>query len=253
MRQPCFLVLSICILVALAPPTGAADPAAAPLRRGDVFPPFFGQTLTGKNVSFPLPYDGRPTVLVFSFSRTAAADARKWNEHLSENFAGKVPVYGVILLEGAPKLFRGMAIAGIKISMPKSVQDRTIVLYQQEDVWKERLGVSDNSRAYAVVSGPRGHVCWMNSGRFTTAQLMELEREVSAHSGGSGSRRGGFALRARMVKFVFARGYEPDAATHSFQLRKRGPSNVRPFQMGHYQAQKGRSRRETRQDFHAPD
>ena len=89
---------------------------------------------------------------------------------LSKDFPNAAAIYGVILLESAPKLFRRMAVAGIMSSMPLSVQDRTIVSYQDERLWKQRLAVFDDSRAYVVFLGPRGHIQWMNSGAFTDVE-----------------------------------------------------------------------------------
>ncbi|MGC1784270.1 MAG: hypothetical protein WA708_17235 [Acidobacteriaceae bacterium] len=126
-------------------------------------------------MSFPLPASHQPTVLVFSFSRAAATDARQWNEHLSKDFSGNLPIYGVILLQDAPTLFRPMAVAGMRTSMPQSMQDRTLVSYRDENLWKERLHVSDDSRAYVIVLGPHGHIRWRNSGRFTNAEYAYLK------------------------------------------------------------------------------
>jgi hypothetical protein len=180
MRRFCFIVLSIFILVILARATPTADQTAAPLQVGDTFPVFSGKTLTGRYVIFPAPASRQPTVAVFSFSRAAAGDARQWNRYLSEEFSSKLPMYGVILLEDAPKLFRSMAVAGIKNSMPRSVQDRTIVSYRGENLWKQRLHVSDNRRAYVVVIGPRGRIRSMNSGRFTDAEYTRLKDKISS-------------------------------------------------------------------------
>jgi len=70
--------------------------------------------------------------VIFSFSKTAGNDARSWNERLSKDFPKDVPSFTIIMLESVPKLFRGMALSGIKGSMPIAMQDRTLVLYRDE-------------------------------------------------------------------------------------------------------------------------
>jgi hypothetical protein len=180
MRRFCSFALSVFVLVTVAGPTRAAQSNAPPLHIGDVFPQFSGWTLTGKSLTLPATTADKSTVLIFSFSRKAATDARAWDEHLARDFSDIVPTYAVILLEDAPKLFRGMAVSGIRSGMPLAVQDRTMVLYAGEEIWKLRLHVSDNSRATVVVVGPRGHVRWMNSGAYTDVEYQRLKDKVSA-------------------------------------------------------------------------
>jgi hypothetical protein len=117
-------------------------------------------------------------VVVFSFSKGAGNDGRLWNERLSKDFADVIPSYTVILLESVPKLFRGMATSGMKRNMPLSLQERTLVLYQDEELWKQRLAVSDESRAYIVLLRPDGRIHWINPGTFTDSEYGRLKIEI---------------------------------------------------------------------------
>lgn len=152
----------------------AAGTSAPLLHIGDVFPRLSARTLTGESVTVPAAGTNMAAVLVFSFSRKAAQDAQEWNLRLSNGLAGSSPVYGIIELESAPKLFRGMAVAGIRSATPTSAQKRTIVLYRDEDVWKKRLAVSDLGRAYVVLLGSDGRIRWMSSGVYAQAQYTGL-------------------------------------------------------------------------------
>lgn len=173
-----FVALTIA-LFAVALLANAAHSTTAPLHTGDMFPEFSGQTLTGISLTLPAAAGAdKSAVLVFSFSRTAGRDARLWNEHLSRDFSNAIPAYGVVLLESAPKLFRGMAVSGMKNSMPLSVQNRTIVLYRDEEIWKQRLAVTDNKRAYVFLLGPSGNVCWVNSGAFSDIEHVRLKNQI---------------------------------------------------------------------------
>ena len=172
-----FIVLIVSLLT-LVLQVNAAQPNAPPLHTGDMFPQFSGQTLTGKSLTLPLTAADKPVVLVFSFSRKAGQDARLWNEHLSKDFPNAVSAYGVILLESAPKLFRGMAVSGIKSSMPLSVQDRTIVLYQDERLWKQRLDATDTNHAYVLLLGSSGQICWTNSSAFSDIAYARLKKQL---------------------------------------------------------------------------
>ncbi len=170
-------ILLITTLLISAPGASAFQPYA-PFQSGDVFPQLSGRTLTNRAIKLPGDTIGKPIVVVFTFSRAAAKDARRWNEQLSRDFANAVPAYAVILLESAPKLFRGMAIAGIRSSMPLSVQDRTIVLYRDESLWKKRLAVSDDSHAYVILLGKNGLIRWRNAAGFGDAGYLALKKEL---------------------------------------------------------------------------
>jgi len=174
--------LSIGLAAALLIPAlpSLAVQSVAPLHVGILFPKFSGRTVTDRPVTQPDSPAEKPTVLVFSFSRTAGKDARLWNEHLAKDFPDNVSVYGVIQLESAPKIFRRLAISGIKSSMPVAVQDRTIVLYRDEQLWKQRLEVKDESRAYVVLLDRSGTIRWMNSGAFSDSTYGILKAKVSA-------------------------------------------------------------------------
>lgn len=172
--------LTLTIAGFLIPALWSQDTQSNPssLRPGQMFPQFSGQTLTGKSVELPAAALGGPAIVIFSFSRTAGKDARSWNEHLSRDFPQAVPSYTVIVLESVPKLVRGMALSGIKGSMPPPMQDRTIVLYRDEALWKQRLAFSDDSRAYLILLGPDGRMLWSSDGQFTDSDYARLKDRI---------------------------------------------------------------------------
>ena len=160
-----------------------SDTSAVP---GQMFPQLSGQTLTGKSVELPAATTGKPAVVIVSFSKTAGKDARSWNERLSRDFPKDVPSYTIILLESVPKLFRGLAVSSIKGSMPVPIQDRTIILYSDEKLWKQRVAFSEASRAYVILLGPDGRIRWSSKEAFTEpsyAQMKDqLDRLLRPHS-----------------------------------------------------------------------
>lgn len=163
----------------------AAQSDTSSTRPGQMLPQISGQTLTGKSLELPTAAIGKPAIVIFSFSRTAGNDARSWNERLSRDFPKDVPSYTIIVLESVPKLFRGMALSGIKSSMPIPVQGRTIVVYSDEKLWKQRLAFSDDSRAYVILLGPDSRIRWSSEGAFTEPSYAglkdQLERLLPAH------------------------------------------------------------------------
>jgi ATP10 protein len=173
-RRLAFLITG---LLTIAPLANSAQNATA-LHPGDPFPQLTAQTLTSKSLDLPSAASGKPAVFVFSFTRTAGKDARLWNQQLSKDFSTDAPDYDVIVLESVPKLFRGMALSGIRSSMPLALQDRTIILYQDEALWKTRLAVSNDNRAYLILLGPDGQIRSSNTGKYTESAYAQFKNEV---------------------------------------------------------------------------
>jgi ATP10 protein len=156
----------------------AASSDTSPLQRGETLPQIAGQALTGRSIELPAAASGKPAVVIFSFSKTAGNDARSWNERLSRDFP-TVPSFTIIMLESAPRLFRGMALSGIKGSMPIAMQDRTLVLDRDETLWKQRLAFSMDSHAYVILLGPDARIAWKSEGTFTEASYLQLRNQLS--------------------------------------------------------------------------
>ena len=154
----------------------AADrlPIGAPL------PTVSGESLAGKPLELPAAAAGNPAVLVFSFAKAASNDSRLWNERLGKELgsASPVNVFRVIELESAPRLFRGMATSGIKSGLPKPLWEKTLVLYKDEDLWKQRLAVVSDKHSYLVVLDAAGRVQWMSAGAFHEAGFAELKKAL---------------------------------------------------------------------------
>ena len=148
----------------------------AALHVGDLLPRVAGETLTKAQLELPSAASAKTAVVIFSFSRTAGNDARVWGEHLLKDFANPILPYQVIELEGAPRLMRGIAVSGIKGTMPPDVQKQTIVMYRDEDLWKKRLAVTDDKRSYVIVLGPDGRIRWTNLGAFTDSEYQALKK-----------------------------------------------------------------------------
>ena len=112
------------------------------LKPGEILPPLASQALTGKWLDIASSNRGSPAVVVFSFSRAGGRDAQLWTQRLMKDDP-HLTIYTVIFLESVPGLFRAMAVSGIKDGMPPALQDRTILLYRDEDLWRQRLQVGN--------------------------------------------------------------------------------------------------------------
>jgi ATP10 protein len=174
--------LLIAGVAAIAPQGQAGQPGGSPLYVGESFPRISGQTLTNKQLNLPAAAIGKPAFVVFSFSKAAGKDARLWNERLlkdySESNVVDAPGYQVIVLERVPRLIRSIVVSSMKNNMPPAVQERTIVSYQDEALWRQRLAVSDDNRAYIFLLDREGRLRWNNSAAFTDSEYAHLKDEL---------------------------------------------------------------------------
>jgi len=114
-----------------------------------------GTTLSGKTVVLPREADGQPAVLVIGFTKSAVKATRPWTEGCRSEASKKTPpdviCYDVRMVEEVPRLFRGAMERGMRSGLPATLQDRTILVYKDNDAWRQRLGVADDDLAYVVV------------------------------------------------------------------------------------------------------
>jgi hypothetical protein len=166
---------------------GAALLLVAPVRAqprqtlipGDALPSLSAQTLTGKQLNLPSHSDDGLALVIFSFSRAGGRDAQKWAQAFSKQ-EPQARIYTVIVLESVPKLFQPMAVSAIRRGMPISMQDQTMILYRDENLWKQRLQVTDVSRACVILFDLGGHIKWLTTGPFTEPRFQSLREQTHA-------------------------------------------------------------------------
>ncbi len=162
----------------LAWPAPSQSPPS-PLQAGDTLPSLAGQTFTGKHLALPAAAHGEQAVLIFSFSRAGGQEEQKWVRQLAKDHAHAV-IYSAVFLESVPRLFRPLVLAGIRSGMPASLQDRMLLLYRNERLWKQRLNLVDENHAEVILLDPEGRIHWITSGPFTGALCAALEKQMHA-------------------------------------------------------------------------
>jgi hypothetical protein len=155
----------------------AGQPGPSHLKPGDTLPTLTGQTMTGKSLDLPTAIDSSQAVLIFSFSRAGGRDAQSWEQRISKDFP-HLSIYTAIFLESVPRLFRPLAVTGIKDGMPLPFQDRTMLFYRDESLWEQRLHVVDEGHASVILLGTGGHIRWFASGPLTDSIYAVLEKQI---------------------------------------------------------------------------
>ncbi len=179
-RLPGSILLTLAIELFMSLGVMLAQSAAVPLRLGDPLPDVVGQNLFGNPTHLSATVRGKVAVVIFSFSKSGGKDTQLWNKELLRDFGSdrSVALSTVIMLESAPRLLRGFIVSGIKNDMPPSLHGSTIVSYEEEKLWKQRLAVTDDSHAYVLLLGQESRIFWMNSGAYSSVEYKELKTRI---------------------------------------------------------------------------
>jgi hypothetical protein len=142
----------------------------------EVFPTVEGENLLGRKVVLPEAVQGHPAVLVIGFTHASQAQTRTWSERLAPEFE----TWSIALLEDAPRLVRGMAVAGIKSSVAQNQRDHFLILVHHEKELKASAGFETPNDAYVVLTDQQGAIRWRFHGSFNESALAELKTQVAA-------------------------------------------------------------------------
>jgi hypothetical protein len=176
-RQNCRAIGAWALVVLLAA-SALGEQGTSLLKPGDVLPPLVGQTVAGKPLDLPTAAADKVAVLIFSFSRGGGRDAQNWAQYVSKDDP-HLPIYTAIFLESVPRMFRAIAVSGIRSGMPPVILDQTLLLYQQQNSWEQRLHVKDESYACVLVLDQSGRIRWITLGPFSDSLYLRLRKEIA--------------------------------------------------------------------------
>ena len=147
---------------------------------GEQMPQVTGESLSGKQISFPSASAGSVAVVCVGFSHASQSQLKPWAERATSEFGEKsrVLVYSIAVLEDAPRLIRGMAVHGMKIAVPAQQHDYFVVVYQGEGELKRITGFQRPGEAYILLLDPKGKIQWVSHGPVTDAAFQELTDRV---------------------------------------------------------------------------
>jgi hypothetical protein len=140
------------------------------------------ETLTGKKIVLPDAFAGHPAILVIGFSRSGGDSAGRWDKRLRQDLAGdkSVRIFSVAELQDAPKLARGLIRHGMRGGIPPNEHDSFVLLYQDEDLWKQLAEFSDTNDAYVLLVDAAATIRWRAHGKSPDAQSIDsLKHELS--------------------------------------------------------------------------
>ena len=165
-------------LAALVSSSVVANPPQL-LATETVLPVLKAKTLAGGAVNLPIDGKGRGALLVVGFSRASADVTRPWLEACRTATASKpapsrTTCYDVRMLADVPWLLRGLVERGMRSGLPADLQKTVLLVYEDNDGWRKRLGVTDQNSAYVVACDKDGRVRGSIHGAHTQKELERL-------------------------------------------------------------------------------
>jgi hypothetical protein len=137
-------------------------------------------SFTGVQVTLPDDLRGRVGVLVLGFSKSSGDVCKGWGQRLAERYreSHEVVYYQMPVLEGVPKLIRGMVTKSIKSGVPEAEQSHFLPVFSDEAAWQKIARYSNADDAYILVVDGQGNVRWQTSGKVTDAGFAALMQQV---------------------------------------------------------------------------
>ena len=166
------------IALALVLSVGPAG-ATQQLPPGTELPLLQAKPLAGGAITLPNDSKGRPALLVVGFSKASANVTRPWLEACHAAAAAKpadkrAACYDVRMLAEVPSLLRGLVESAMRSGLPADLQKTVLLVYNDNDAWRKRLGVADNDTAYVVAYDKDGRVRATTKGAHNQKELERL-------------------------------------------------------------------------------
>lgn len=158
----------------------AALAAGAPqITAGTALPVLQAKTLNGEQVALPRDLKAHPGLLVIGFSKAAADVTRPWLEACrssasSQPEASRVTCYDVRMVADVPWLLRGLVEMGMRSGLPSDLQHNVLLIYADNDAWRQRLSATDANSAYVVACDRDGRITGTTKGPLVQAELKRL-------------------------------------------------------------------------------
>lgn len=177
-------VFAIALALTLAAPTPAPSPSGSPKAR--TFPRIDARSLAGKDYTLPNDFAGEPTLVVITFKKDQADQAKSWSGFatLLEERYKKLRAYNLALIDPHARFFRAFIENGMRSGITDpSARASFLTAFADAAGFRGSLGIEGQDKAVELLVRGDGAVCWFATGSATdeaAARLSEaLERGCS--------------------------------------------------------------------------
>lgn len=139
-------------------------------------PRIAGESLAGRKVVFPEATEGHVAVLVFGFTKASKGPTSEWADKISSDLSSQpeFELYQLPVLEGVPRLLRGMVISGIKKGVNERVRDHFVPIVQGEASLKRLVSYREADDAYLVILDRSGKIAGQMHGMYSEESYKEV-------------------------------------------------------------------------------
>ena len=155
---------------------------ASVLAQSQTFPIITGESLAGQKVTLPDAAHGHIAVLILGFTKASKTPTSAWAKRLAQDF-GTTPafqLYQLPVLEGVPRLIRGMVISGMKKGVPENMRNRFVPVLNGEAELKKLVSYNEPDDAYLILLDRDGGIARQIHGQLSATAYASLDSEIKS-------------------------------------------------------------------------
>ena len=139
-------------------------------------------TLAGNQINLESSLKGNTAILILGFSKKSEGQVREWTKALLTEISAEhsVVIFEMPILEGMPRLVRGMALRSMKNASSPTEQEHFLPVFHNEMQWKQVAQFSEPDDAYIIVIDREGKIVWREHGPIDDKRKTELIGRVRA-------------------------------------------------------------------------
>lgn len=132
---------------------------------GKKFPKVEGESLSGKEVTFPDDVEGDAVMVGVAFKREAQEMLDSWTDYFNALCEGKKDIYELPMIEGSLwKIFSSFIDSGMKSGIPEEQHDNVVTHYGDVSDVKEKLEIEDVDLGYVFLLDEEGYILFKGEG-----------------------------------------------------------------------------------------
>ena len=154
----------------------------ATAKAGTPLPSLPVQSLDGKPLQLPAALPPCPVLLIIGFTRASGTQTSAWSRRLGRDgsCATGLVVYQLAVTEDIPGMFRGMAVRGIRNSVPVALHPRFLLIDKDAARWRELVHYEGEDDAYLLLLDADHSVSWRHAGPLQAPAERALRTAIAA-------------------------------------------------------------------------
>ena len=157
------------------------SPVAASCQNASHIPATHGITLAGTQIAFPEALGAKLSIIVVGFGHESEEQISNWGRLISADYgkSADISYFELTMMQGVPKLLRGMMVKRLASSVPFDERDHYIPVLDGGPGWRAVAHYNKPEDAYVLLVDSTGAVLWQTEGEPTNAAYGAFRAEVA--------------------------------------------------------------------------